>query len=191
MSSEQYLKKVKRFYRNNRRLPTYTELCDLLGFASRNAAYRLMHKWEQAGIIEKIGNRFSPTNNFFSLPLLATIQAGTPSLLDEHPAEMIQLHDYLLGNSDGSVCLLRVSGESMIEAGINPGDLAVIDTERDPHNGEIVAAMVDGAWTLKSFERKGRNISLIPANKNFEPITANEELIVGGVMISLIRKYRN
>ncbi|KKS21961.1 MAG: hypothetical protein UU78_C0026G0017, partial [Candidatus Roizmanbacteria bacterium GW2011_GWC2_41_7] len=81
------LQKLKQFYTTNRRLPTYTEMLDLFDFASRNAVFKLIHKWIEEGILEKMGNRLAPTEQFFALPVLGFIQAGTPTIHGDYYSE--------------------------------------------------------------------------------------------------------
>lgn len=183
------LSQVKKFYIKNKRLPTYSEISRILGFASRNSAHRLMQKWLEEGLVQKVNRQFSPTNKFFSLPLIGSVKAGVPTLADSQNAEPIELHNFLLGNS-GQTYILEISGDSMVDAGIQPGDLAVIDPDKDPINDSIVVAMVDGAWTLKRFRRVRKQIILYPENPLYKPIVAHDSLVIGGVVISIIRKYR-
>ena len=77
----------------------------------------------------------------------------------------------------------------MIGAGINEGDLAIIEKGREAKNGEVVLAEVDGDWTLKYYEKRGRGIRLIAANKKYPPIIPKQELKIGGILKAIVRKY--
>ena len=85
--------------------------------------------------------------------------------------------------------MLRVIGQSMIDAGISPNDLVIAESEREPKNGDIVIAEVDGAWTMKYFQRRNKEVILIPANKDYPHIYPKQELKIGGVVVSVIKKY--
>ena len=92
--------------------------------------------------------------------------------------------------SAGQTFVLRVSGDSMIDAGIHEGDLVLIERGREPKNHDIIIAEVDGEWTLKIFEKEGSRVRLVPANKKYSPIYPKNELKTGGVLVAVIRKYK-
>ncbi|HTW96156.1 MAG TPA: S24 family peptidase, partial [Candidatus Methylomirabilis sp.] len=98
------------------------------------------------------------------------------------------LDEYLIENKEATF-ILKVSGESMIDAGIMPGDMVLVERGRDPRDGDIVIAEVDNAWTMKYFRKKGNKIILEPANKKFSPIIPKSDLRVAAVVRSVIRKY--
>lgn len=77
----------------------------------------------------------------------------------------------------------------MLDAGIHPGDLVVVESDPNPKNGDIVVAEVDGDYTLKYFHREKDRVKLMPANKKFSPIYPRENLRIVGTVISVIRKY--
>ena len=85
--------------------------------------------------------------------------------------------------------MLKVVGESMIEAAICDGDFVVIRSQKDCNNGEIVAAMIDGEATVKTFSRKNGHIWLLPANPEFEPIIV-KECVIQGVVVGVLRRYQ-
>jgi SOS regulatory protein LexA len=123
-----------------------------------------------------------------TLRLLGSITAGQPFPQHQQDHESLVLDDYLVSNWQASY-LLRIYGDSMIEAGIREGDLAVIDGARQPRNGDLVAACLDGEWTLKQFKKAGHTYVLLPANKRYLPLYPRKELTIGGVVTSVIRKY--
>lgn len=181
--------KIKQFYTTNRRLPTYTEMLSLFNFSSRNAVFKLVHKWIEEGLLEKIGNRLAPTKQFFAIPVLGFIQAGMPTMHgDYYSDDSISLDQYLVPNP-GFTFLLRVSGDSMIGAGIHEGDLVILDSKREPKQGDIVAALVDNEWTLKYFNKQKGVVYLTAANPAYHPIRPNNELTIGGVVVKVIKEY--
>ncbi len=111
-----------------------------------------------------------------------------PTTEDNYETESISLDQYLVG-SPGYTFLLRVSGDSMIGEGINNGDLVILDKKRQPREGDVVAAFVDGAWTLKYYQKQNGVIVLLAANPKYQPIKPHESLELGGVVVSVIRKY--
>lgn len=181
--------KVKEFYWYNHRMPSYGELAKLLNFKSKYAAQYVANKWVEAGVIGKDGTgKLVPGKIFLPIRLLGTVEAGFPSPTEEENVDTISLDDWLIKNKEASF-MLKVSGESMIDAGIQPGDMVILERGKDPKNGDIVVAEVDHEWTIKYFNKKGSSVTLIPANKNFKPIIPKEELKLAGVVTAVIRKY--
>lgn len=124
------------------------------------------------------------TNNCISLPLVGRVAAGTPILAEQNIEENLTLPTSLVG--DSSSFILRVNGESMINAGIFDGDYIVVKEQKDAHNGEIVVALVGDSATVKTFYREKDRIRLQPENDTMEPIYVDDALILGKVT-ALIR----
>jgi repressor LexA len=116
------------------------------------------------------------------------VQAGFPSPEEEALCDIMSIDEYLITKPESSF-LLKVSGDSMIGEGINDGDLVIVERGREPKNGDIVIAEVDGEWTMKYFTRKGKTIILEAANPKYPPIKPKSELRLGGVVTAVIRKY--
>ena len=111
------------------------------------------------------------------IPLVGSIAAGVPITADQQVEETLPLPESLVGKGD--LFMLKVKGESMINAAICDGDLVVIRQQKDANNGEIVAAMIDGEATVKTFSRKGGHIWLLPANDDFAPIDGDTCEVLG------------
>ncbi|MDN5746445.1 MAG: transcriptional repressor LexA [Nocardioidaceae bacterium] len=120
-----------------------------------------------------------------NIPLVGRIAAGGPILAEERITDVFPLPRQLVG--DGQLFLLEVSGESMIEAAICDGDYVVIRQQPTAENGDIVAAMIDGEATVKTFQRKGSEVWLLPHNPAFEPIDGTHATILGKVTTVLRR----
>ena len=101
---------------------------------------------------------------------------------------MMSLDEYLVNRPDATF-MLTVSGDSMIEAGIHPGDIVLVEKGCTPANGDIVIAQVDGEWTMKYYMKDRDSVRLEPANRKYETIVPKLSLIIGGVVKSLVRKY--
>ncbi|PIR25558.1 MAG: repressor LexA [Deltaproteobacteria bacterium CG_4_10_14_0_2_um_filter_43_8] len=186
---EQTLSILRRFHRMNRRMPSYSEMARILGFHSKNAAYRLAQKLIQEGFIEKDDSgRLYPKSERFGIPLLGYVQAGFPTPAEEELVDTLSLDEYLIEKPE-STFLLKVSGDSMIQAGILEDDLVIIERARSPYNGAIVLANVDREWTLKHYYKQGKNVRLVAANPKYPDIYPREELIVAGVLKAVVRKY--
>lgn len=178
-----------RFFRREGRLPSYAEMCSLFGYGSKQAAFRLAQRLIAAGFIEKgTGGRLMPKQLSVPAKVLGSIQAGFPSPAEEELLDTLSLDDYLVRNPDASF-LLKVTGDSMIDEGIKEGDLVIIDRRRSPKSGDIVLAQIDNEWTLKFLERRGRGVRLIAGNKKYPPLVPRQELVLGGVVTGVVRRY--
>ena len=122
------------------------------------------------------------------LRLLGSVQAGFPSPAEEELIDTLSLDHYLIDKPEASF-LLKVSGDSMKDAGILPGDLVIVERGRRPKNGDILLAHIDGDWTIKYYRRAGDTIELVPANPSYPVIRPKGELNLGGVVRSVIRRY--
>lgn len=182
-------KRISDFAQANRRMPTYSEMTGLLGVKSKSVVDFWIKKLVANGILEKDSRGFlKNTRPASGIPLVGEIQAGFPSPAEEELRDIISLDEFLI-NRPHSSFLLKVTGDSMIEEGIREGDLVIIEKGREPKNGDIVVAQVDGDWTLKYFRREGRDIVLEAANPRYPLIRAREELCIAGVVSAVIRKY--
>ncbi|MFF2551486.1 transcriptional repressor LexA [Nocardia sp. NPDC058058] len=119
------------------------------------------------------------------VPVLGRIAAGGPILAEQAVEDVFPLPRELVG--EGSLFLLKVVGQSMIEAAICDGDWVVVRQQNVADNGDIVAAMIDGEATVKTFKRTGSQVLLMPHNPLFEPIPGNDAQILGKV-VTVIRK---
>ncbi len=119
------------------------------------------------------------------VPVLGQIAAGGPILAEEAIEDVFPLPRELVG--DGSHFLLRVVGESMIEAAICDGDWVVVRQQNVADNGDIVAAMIDGEATVKTFKRDDGHVWLMPHNPLFDPISGDRAVILGKVVTVMRR----
>ncbi len=127
----------------------------------------------------------TPTPRPTTCPLVGRIAAGGPILAEERVEEIFPLPKSLVG--DGTLFLLEVAGDSMIDAAICNGDYVVIRQEQTAENGEIVAALIDGEATVKTFQRKDGKVWLLPHNDAYEPIDGTHATILGKVTAVLRR----
>ena len=114
-----------------------------------------------------------------NVPLVGRIAAGGPILAEQNVEEVFPLPASLVG--EGDLFMLKVVGDSMIDAAICDGDFVVIRSQKDANKGEIVAAMIDGEATVKTLSKKNGQIWLLPANDNYQPIDGNQAEILGVV----------
>lgn len=123
-----------------------------------------------------IGNALPTAVN---VPIVGRIAAGGPILAEQHVEDVYPLPKQLVG--DGELYMLEVSGDSMIDAAICNGDYVVVRRQPDADNGDIVAAMIDGEATVKTFQRKDGRVWLLPHNDAYEPIDGTHATILGKV----------
>jgi repressor LexA len=174
--------------------PSMREIGDAAGLNSPASVKYQLDILEEKGFIRRDENRgramevvlpdhmtgeSATTDKTRFIPLVGSIAAGVPITADQQVEETLPLPESLVGKGD--LFMLKVKGESMIDAAICDGDYVVIRQQKDANNGEIVAAMIDGEATVKTFSRKGGHIWLLPANDDFAPIDGDNCEILGKV----------
>jgi repressor LexA len=137
---------------------------------------------EEAGEIPGID---IPSQEAAYVPLVGRIAAGGPILAEQAIEDVFPLPRQLVG--EGTLFLLKVAGDSMMNAAITDGDWVVVRQQEDAENGEIVAAMLDGEATVKTFKRSDGHVWLIPHNPAYTPILGDEATILGRVVAVLRR----
>ncbi len=178
--------------------PTIREMKEYFGVSSDNSILKLLRALESKGKIEKdeghrgiklLSNIKEKLVNSFELPILGTIPAGRAVDATEHVEGYMSVGaDMVMPNRQSF--LLKVSGNSMINAGIHEGDLLFVCTDITPKVGDVVAALVDGQSTVKTYiERDGRVI-LQAENPEYEDIYPESSLCVQGVVTGLYRRYK-
>ncbi len=186
---EEYKNKFIAFYQKNKRMPGYKEIMELTGFKSKNAVYKLIQKLVDMDIVSKDSNgKLTPNRAFNEVPFLGLVEAGIPTMADSDFKDTLSIDDYLIEHKEASY-ILEVKGDSMIDEGIKEGDLVIVERKQEPKIGDIVIAEVDGGWTMKYLRKKGAQLYLEPANKDFKPIYPKENFRIAAVVKGVIRKY--
>lgn len=185
--------------------PTMRELAEAVGLASPSSVKAQLETLEDKGYIKRDDHRsraihllrdpetyltaeVGPARN---VPLVGEIAAGAPILADERVEEMFALPASLVG--DGTLFMLRVRGESMIEAGVFDGDLVVVREQPSVEQGEMCAALVEDEATVKFYRRtKAGEVFLDPANPSYEPIPVPRETDarIMGKVVTVLRSIR-
>jgi len=182
--------------------PTMREIGAAVGLTSSASVKYQLDILEEKGLIRRgdnsgraielvipdseLGNVI-PVGKTQFIPLVGSIAAGVPITADQMVEETMPLPESLVGG--GELFMLKVKGESMIDAAICDGDFVVIRQQKDANNGEIVAAMIDGEATVKTFSRKSGKVWLLPANDDFAPIDGTHCEILGKVT-AVLRSLR-
>ncbi len=177
---------LKNFYRKNRRLPSYSEMLKIFNVASKRTIYEYVQQLIDEGFIKRVNKKLSPTKRFFALPVLGMIQAGFP-ILAQQSRSYLTLDEYFIEKPDNSF-LLKVHGDSMINAGIFEGDLVVIEQKGDFRAGDIVLAEIDNEWTLKILKKEKGKTFLEAANPMYPPFYPKRELKIHGIVRAVMRK---
>jgi repressor LexA len=132
---------------------------------------------------ENPADAITPVGDAAMVPLVGQIAAGIPITAEQQVEEIFPLPRQLVGKGD--LFMLKVSGESMIDAAICDGDWVVVRTQNTAENGEIVAAMLDGEATVKTFRQRDGHTWLLPRNSSFEPILGDDAVVLGKVVAVL------
>lgn len=187
---EDKIDRLRRFFRQENRVPGYAEMLALFEYRSKNAVHGLLKKLEEIGYLRKgPGGKIAFTRRLTgSVKLLGAVQAGFPSPAEEELVDILSLDEYLIRRPDATF-MLTVSGDSMIDAGIHPGDIVLVEKGANPKSGAIVVAQVDGEWTLKYYVKDKTGVRLDPANKKYKPLRPKQSLNIGGVVRAVVRKY--
>ena len=183
------VRKIREFFREHHRAPSFEEVRSLFGYRSKASAHFLVGQLIEKNFLQKDSRGRILWDQLMGVKVLGSIQAGLPTAEEETHTDTMNLDEFLVKNHQQTF-LLKVSGDSMIDAGIHEGDFVLIERGREPKNHDIIVAEVDGEWTLKYYEKEGSRVRLIPANKKYSPIIPQTELKTGGVLVAVLRKYK-
>ncbi len=184
-----YRDKIISFYERTRRMPGYQEIMDMTGFRSKNAVYKLIERLVESGVLEKdTKGHLSPGRALRGTRLLGLVEAGFPSPAEEELLDVMDFDEYLTPNKEASY-ILKVKGDSMIDAGIHPGDMVIVERKATYKVGQIVVAAVDGQYTLKYLRKDAGKYFLEPANKKYPRMYPKEDLKIEAVVTAVVRKY--
>ena len=185
---------IKEAMETNGYPPSMREIGEAAGLSSPSSVKYQLEALESKGWIRRDPSRgralevLTPGDERFedikperthNVPLVGRIAAGGPILAEQNVEEVFPLPASLVG--EGDLFMLKVVGDSMIDAAICDGDFVVIRSQKDANKGEIVAAMIDGEATVKTLSKKNGQIWLLPANDNYQPIDGNQAEILGVV----------
>ena len=170
-------------------MPSFSELMDLWDYKTKSAVHYRIEKLSEAGIIGKDGTgRIIPRSLESGTKLLGLVEAGFPSPAEEELLDVMNFDEYLTPNKESSY-ILKVKGDSMIDAGIREGDMVIVERRGSYKVGEIVVASIDNEYTMKYLRKNARGYYLEPANKKYEPIYPNETFRIEAVVTAVVRKY--
>ncbi len=184
-----YQKKIIDFYRSNWRMPSYSEIMEITGLKSKDSVFKLVERLANAGSLKKDRRgRLIPSSILSEIKVLGLVEAGIPTMAEQEELETISLDDYLVSDREQTF-ILRVKGDSMVEAGIHEGDMVVVERKNQAKDGDIVIADVDGGWTMKYLRMKGAKTFLEPANRRYKAIYPQTSLNIAAIVRGVVRKY--
>jgi repressor LexA len=191
----QIYKFIKSYINEKSYPPSVREICAAVGLSSTSTVHGHLERLEKKGLIKR-----DPTKprtieiverdvkkEMINIPVLGTITAGLPILAEENIEDIFPLPiEHVRSNKE--LFMLHVKGDSMIEAGIHNGDLAIIEKTNYAENGSIVVALIDNEATLKRFFKEKDHIRLQPENSTMSPIIVDNCTIIGK-LVGLYREY--
>jgi repressor LexA len=178
--------------------PSVREIGEAVGLSSSSTVHNHLNQLERRGLIKRDASKSRTVQlvadmdiqearrNAIAVPIVGNVAAGAPILAEQN------IEDHVLLSSDlakDGYFLLRVRGDSMINAGILPDDLVLVRPQHEASNGSIVVAMIEGEATVKRFEKSDGHVKLIAENPAYEPIVTNNVSLVGQVR-GVIRLFR-
>lgn len=177
--------------------PSVREICEAVSLRSTSTVHGHLKRLEKKGMIKRdpskpraleIAELSSTKKEMINIPIVGKITAGSPILATENIEDTFPLPlDYI--KHDRELFMLRVSGQSMINAGIRDNDLAIIESAQSAINGEIVVALIDDSATIKRFYREKDHIRLQPENDTMDPILVDDCKILGK-LVGIFRSFK-
>ena len=186
---------IENYTKNYGYPPTYREISVGVKLKSINSIKKYLDRLENLGYISRknfksrsieLVKQKQETVNF---PILGQVAAGQPILAEQNIENYLTISKVLIGNLDETALFaLRVDGDSMIEAGINNGDLAIVHYQSSVENGEIAVVMVEDRATVKYFFKEKDKLILRPANELYKPIERKDNITIVGKVVAILRK---
>ncbi|MDP8259654.1 MAG: transcriptional repressor LexA [Candidatus Gygaella obscura] len=170
--------------------PTIREIAQAMGFSSTGTVRDYLNSLKEKGFIKIHAKKARSIEllrkPFIGVPILGKIPAGTPNLATEYLEDYFSLDNII---RDEGIFMLRVKGDSMIDAGIHEDDLALVKKQVTANNNDIVVALIDNDATIKRLVKKNNKFYLQPANNRYKPIEFTKDTTISGKVIAIIRKY--
>ena len=189
LADADYLDKLRDYYAENQVLPSYAAIGKLIGLKSTSSVSAFLDRLKAEGYVETTARRLRPSARFFERPLMQShVSAGTPNHAYDGPPEGLAIDAHLVRRPSRTF-LITVKGDSMIDAGLMPGDTVIVEKANTADDGAIVVALVDDAYTVKRLVRENRRFVLKPENKAY-PVLRPDSIEIAGVVVGSFRKYK-
>jgi repressor LexA len=187
---------LKNYTENKGYPPSVREICEAVSLRSTSTVHGHLKRLEKKGMIKRdpskpraleIAELSTPKKEMINIPIIGKITAGLPILATENIEDTFPIPlDYI--KHDKELFMLRVSGKSMINVGINDNDLAIIESSNHAINGDIVVALIDDSATIKRFYKEKDHVRLQPENDSMEPIIVDDCQILGK-LVGIFRSF--
>ncbi len=186
----EYLAKLQDYYADWKSIPSYASLCEVFGIASKSWVKAILDRLGEAGFLERTpDSMWIPTRQFFARPLAdASVPAGMPVTVNDTQGEYYVIDEMLI-DKPSKTTLVPVKGDSMTGAGIHDGDVAVVEKRNLANVGDIVVAIVDNEFTLKTLGKERGKFILCPENPAYPVIRPQGSLEIFGILVGIVRKY--
>ncbi len=187
-----YLEKLQDYYAEHKVIPSYSVLATLWGISAKSWVSECVKRFEEGGFLDWTPDKqLKPGKRFFERAIAhAPVQAGLPNPAITEGYDFVSSIDEMVVRVPSKTQLIRVKGDSMVDAGILEGDYLVVEKQPHANVGEIVVAIVDNEFTVKYLDREKGSFVLKPANKAYPVIRPRGRLEIFGVMAGLVRRTR-
>jgi repressor LexA len=185
-----HLEKLRDYYAEHKVIPSYSVLAGLWGVSAKSWVAQCVKRFEDNGYLEWTPDRqLKPGKRFFERRVAdSPIQAGLPNPAIAEGYDFVSSIDEMVVRVPSKTELIRVKGDSMVDAGIHEGDYLVVERQPGANVGEVVVAIVDNEFTVKYLDKERNEFVLKPANKAYPVIRPRGHLEIYGVMAGLVRK---
>ena len=189
---KQILEYIEDYYIDHNASPSTTRIAEQMGIG-RGTAHKYLVEMDERGMLSYQGRKITTERtekmhtSTFRAAVVGDISCGLPNIAEEHVEEYVSLPESMFGS--GEFYILRAHGESMIEAGIDPGDLVVIRRQETAENGQIAVVLVDEEATMKRFYIEDDRVRLHPENSEIEDFYV-DNCIIQGVAVKVIKDLR-
>lgn len=196
LKQEQIYEYLKSYTENKGYPPSVREICEAVDLKSTSTVHGYLKKLESEGLIKRdptkpraleITELNNSTKELVNIPIIGKVTAGVPILAVQNIEDYFPVPIQYVKH-DSELFMLKIKGTSMIEAGINDGDLAIIERTSTASNGQIVVASIENEATIKTFYKEKNRIRLQPENKTMDPIIVDDCTILGK-LVGIYRQY--
>lgn len=189
-NDRQYLARLQDYYAQHQVLPSYARIGALIGLNSKASVAGMVARLKDEGFLKSTPDkRLKPGPRFFERNVADNVRAGAPAAVVDAAADAICIDTRLIRHPSKTV-LIKVKGDSMVDAGILDGDTVVVEKRAAANIGDIVVAIVDNEFTLKRLARDKGRVVLQPENKAYPVIRPTGSLEIFGIVVAQFRNYR-